>query len=505
MKKEKIFLLALILVFIQGFYFSTVSAETPKKEVEINQLNYVLTDKSYETLTYTTQASGRLDIIVPLEYVSQNGQWEVYLKGKNKAYSLSFIGKFKNYDVLKDVVVYRAYVEPGTYEVVFSGKNAICQINFVVDIINDEVEPNDQANISNPLFLNVEKRAFLGWGVTPDSIDWFHFVVDKGGMGQVLIGLKEQYSPFNFTLYKEDIHGNLVSIYENQNLVSEEINTYSDYLISEKYILKKTPKMWLDSGKYYIKMEDKGIRAYYTLKVDFEAVSAPNREKEDNNTHIKATEMPINQDYIGNLESLKDIDWYHIKLNDWKLVQVLLKTVRQNHDKVYIVDIYKVENGELKNIGSIWSEQNNILHASNKILLPKGDYYIKIKTEVSSYTISDVELSSQDYNIQFKATPFNKLPKPTFTIKKTSFYGERAIYVKPKSFKYADEVEIYVKKGQGKWKKECSLDVNLYDGRYINKITSGKQYYVKVRSKKKVGNRFIYSDWSNIKSTVFYR
>lgn len=505
MKKGKIFLLALILVFIQGFYFSTVSAEIPKKEVAINQLNYVLTDKSYETLTYTTQASGRLDIIVPLEYVSQNGQWEVYLKEKDKPYGHQFRGAFKTYDVLKDVVILRAYVVPGTYEVVFSGKNAICQINFVVDIINDEIEPNDQANMSNPLFLNVEKRAHLGRETIQDDVDWFHFVVDEGGMGQVLVSHKEYYGDFNFTLYKEDINGNLVSIYENQNLDSKEVNTPSDYLMSEKYILKKTSKMWFNTGKYYVKMERIGSGCYYTLKVDFESMSAPNREKEDNNTHIKATEMPINQDYIGNLESLKDIDWYHIKLNDWKLVQVLLKTVRQNHDKVYIVDIYKVENGELKNIGSIWSEQNNILHASNKILLPKGDYYIKIKTEVSSYTISDVELSSQDYNIQFKATPFNKLPKPTFTIKKTNFYGERAIYVKPKSFKYADEVEIYVKKGQGKWKKECSLDVNLYDGRYIDKITNGKKYYIKVRSKKKVGNRFIYSDWSNIKSTVFYR
>lgn len=466
-KKVKIAILFLLgfILFPLG-HMNTAKAKE-NKEVLINQINTV----ENETLTFTATTGGRLEVVVPLAYVSQNGDWYLSVDG-GKSSSYSF--RFSSYDVMEDTVVYKAYIQEGKYELRFSGGKAVCQINFIIDAINDEVENNDTFDTANMFIINTNKNGQLLYG---DS-DCFQVTLTERGLIQFEFKRTTDTGGFSYKVYEEESSGNL-------NLICSGSDN------------SKSIRFFGNPGKYYVKLlGNSSYDTNYTIRANFTSTINSLHEIENNDVYTTATEIGSNVEYSGNLESGKDVDWYHIKLQNPQLAEVILKTPRQGKSGIYDVTLYKQENGELKEIDNFKSVVNNVMHNTDKTYLSVGDYYIKIKND--SYA-DKVALSEQDYQIQLSAQEIS-LSQPKITLEETTFPNVKII-----SNEFEELVtgmEIYEKVGSGDW----SFLQTSYSNECITNVPKlGTQCSYRVRTfyKDDDSGAVVYSDYSNEEIITF--
>ncbi|MBO8464318.1 MAG: hypothetical protein IAC13_10345 [Firmicutes bacterium] len=468
-KKQKIGILIFILMLLfQWDYAKPVFAEE-KKEVLINQINTVDSD----TLTYTATTGGRLEIIVPLAYASQNGNWSVSLEG-NQYYKT---GKYSSYDVMEDKAVLVAYVPAGTYELDFSGK-AVCQINFIVDSINDEIENNDSFDTANQLYLNLNKNGIC------EGQDYFKIEVMKPGLlsfqvkGTPLLS----YSKASITVYKKELDGNLSKVLSDSSRYSDSSFTLSTRRIS------------VTEGTYYIKLDYSGYKYSYVLHNTFVEANTGNYEIEDNNVPISATDIMLNTEINGNLESKEDIDWYHIKNATSQLLQVVLGTERETKKAVYDVTLYKLENNEYKEVDNFVSITNNVAHYGEQIYAEEGDYYIKIKKGKAS--IDNITLSNKDYTIKVNTKTIS-FSKPTITLEKSNV---DTITVTTNAFEtFTTGMELYEKVGDGQWWLQGTYQNNKFQVQ-IGALGVQCSYKVRPYYFNKETGKTVYGEFSDIQS-----
>lgn len=427
------------------------------KEILINQINTV----ENETLIFNATTGGRLEVVVPLAYASQNGNWSLWVAIVPEGGWISSDQKvyFDPYDVEKDTVVFRAYVPAGKYELDFDGEKAVCQINFIVDSIYDEIENNDSFETANQLYLNTEKRGEIYQKRNGRyDIDYFKVSVSEIGFLQ-FIGSAERGWSYGFNIYKEDQNGNIDLLYE-------------DGLKTES----KTPRFLATPGNYYVELKDGD--ASYVLTANFTSVTNSFHEVENNDVYISATEIQNNVEYSGNLEDKKDIDWYHMTLQTPQLAQVILKTPRQEDDEIYDITLYKNINDQLKKIVNFTSIKNNVMHNTEQKYLESGEYYIKVKKGGYFDNIEDIELSEQDYRIQLSTQSVSNLKKPTLSIKRSQFDEITLSFSDINSM--AEKIFIYQKIGNGSWKYLKSVPSKTKNSK-IKIKTFGKKYSYQIK------------------------
>lgn len=464
--KIKIGLVLLLGLFLFPIGYMNNAQAAESKEVLINQINTV----ENETLTFNATAGGRLEVVVPLAYVSQNENWKLWVSEHNEV-------EFNSYDVMEDKTVFKGYLAPGVYKLMFTGGKAVCQINFVTDSIGDEIEENDSFETANLLQVNMDKNGQLRYGYEED---YFKLILAQNGMLQFDV-IGEESREYKCEVYQEDNNGNLELIDEIYDGIGEE----------------KTKRFFAQIGTYYIKMRpyylSSSFDINYKVKANFIPIENSAHEIETNDVYTMATDIEVNLDYSGNLEDRKDIDWYHIKLSESQLGQVLLKTTHQKTDSIYDVTFYKKENNKLKEIGNFQSKTNNVLHNTEKIYLEDGDYYIKIK----NYSfIESLELSEEDYQIQV-STQKILLPQPQITVQQETFPN---ITITSSEFgEFESGMEVYEKVGNGDWKlsqisyeNECSTAVS--------KLGEKCSYRVRTYYKDEESGVTVYSDYSNEES-----
>lgn len=528
-EKININILKIIMVYVIFIFFVCQNNVLANYNLKINELNYLLMKESdkYESYKYNfyTGKGGKLEIVVPLNKISENGEWKVSLYYEKDKFDTDFSrdivsGKFVKKDVNNDLIILKGYIPSGNYIIDFYGDRAICSVNFIEDNINDEIENNNNFEIANYIDVNIPKNGSLGF--KGDNIDCFTFNVEDAGLFNIdleMLDLSGRSSFYGINsilndkiklfLYKEDESGNLINIYHDKNFEIEEIEKFIKYKLI-------TPKIWLNSGKYYIKIEStyqvRGI--YYKLNPNFISdnsvklenkvenntssnnsnVNSLYREKENNNIYLNATDIVENIDYFGNLEGNYDIDWYRIKLDYWSYLNILFNTPRQNYDNVYEITLYRMFNNELRELDKTFSRINNVSHETINKLYPKGEYYIKIKT--GQKALSDVELSNQDYKLKVETKYFDLLA-PIVNLKQAGNKYNPNICVKTIVYDDADQIEIFHKKGNGS-EKYYIFDINNENINYIKNIDYNKYNYVKVRSKKELYGEVIYSPWSSL-------
>ncbi|HIS61602.1 MAG TPA: hypothetical protein IAC14_05035 [Candidatus Scybalomonas excrementigallinarum] len=471
--KIKIGLVLLLGLFLfpLGYMNNVQAAES--KEVLINQINTV----ENETLTFNATTGGRLEVVVPLSCVSQNGDWDLYISGEKSGDSGDDIYLFRSHDLMKDTVIYRAYIEPGKYELSFYGGKAVCQINFIVDAIHDEIENNDSFETANPLIINTDKNGQLVVGES----DCFKLELSEKGLVQFEFKKTSEKGSYTYEIYEEDSNGNL-SLFDSG---------WED---------SKSRRFFGSARRYYIRLMQKySYDTDYTIRANFVSVENTFCEIEDNDIYTLATPITGNVDYSGNLESGYDIDWYHITLSEDKLSQAILKTERQMDNEVFDVTLYINKNGELKEIENVKSGINNVTHTTNKKYLEAGDYYIKVKhlPRLNDVGNTDqVKLSEQDYYIQLSEQEI-LLPQPQITVQQETFPN---ITITSSEFgEFESGMEVYEKVGNGDWKlsqisyeNECSTAVS--------KLGEKCSYRVRTYYKDEESGVTVYSDYSNEES-----
>lgn len=468
--KIKVGLVVLLGLFLFSLGYTNNVQAAEAKEVLINQINTV----EGETLIFNATTGGRLEVVVPLAYVSQNGDWYLSVSGEK---ATSEGGRFRPYDVMEDTVVYKAYIKEGKYELRFGGEKAVCQINFIVDAIHDEIENNDSFETANSLIVNTDKNGHLIYGES----DCFELELSEKGLIQFEFKQTSEYGAYTYEIYEEDSNGNL-------NLF------YSGWENS------KSIRFFGNKNRYYIKLMQKYSYAVdYTIRADFISIENTLHEMEDNDVYTLATLITSNVDYSGNLEDGYDVDWYHIPLSADKLSQVILKTERQGDNEIFDVTLYVNKNGELKEIGNVKSTINNVMHTTNKIYLEAGDYYIKVKHNPlfdDVWNTDQVKLSEQDYHIQLSAQEIS-LAQPQITLEQITF--PNVIITSNEFEELVSGMEVYEKVGNGDWE--------LSEISYVNecitavpKIGEKCSYRVRTFYKDEESGVIIYSDYSNEES-----
>lgn len=223
---------------------------------------------------------------------------------------------------------------------------------------------------------------------TYDEVDYFNFKLSKSGSIKI---------DFEF-----DVNGRyfvkLIDTSSNevlQNLTFEsEVNTASGTYS------KSSNKIRLNSGKYQISVSSSSwgfSDEEYELKVNYEAESGSNYEKERNDTAKDSMLIDYNRKITGNLESSYDTDFYMVDIEYPGTIQLKLQYDR---DSQYNVDLYSEVDGRLNQLQNTRFTSELVVNAdysievSDKVRVPEGIYYIKITNgSWSSYTDEDYILT----------------------------------------------------------------------------------------------------------------
>jgi len=213
-------------------------------------------------------------------------------------------------------------------------------------------------DISNSLKIIENAQEIVGNLIENKYIDYYTFTLKQKStiefdISPIVIN-SYQSSFVNLFIYSSD--GNeLLYVYGN-----EDIN---------KYVLN------LDSGKYYIKIstfENKNDLTKYRLLLNYtEGIVVP-----DDYSDIPTESYPIklNSSTSGNLETLKDIDYFRFTLSQSTSITLSIKAIEGNTNNIdsgFLAYIYDNLNNQVEAVG--------IYHKYKPILLKAGTYYIKVK------------------------------------------------------------------------------------------------------------------------------
>lgn len=137
--------------------------------------------------------------------------------------------------------------------------------------------------------------------------------------------------------------------------------------------------------------------------------------------------------------------------------------------------------------------------SSNKKVatISKGGY-VTIKG-IGKTTITIKSAATSKYNVSYKKITVQVVPK-TMKINKVKA-GKKSMKVYWSKDKYVSGYQVVIAKDKKfkKGKKTYKISKNKYTSKTIKKLSKKKYYYVKMRSYKKVGRTYYYSNYSKIK------
>lgn len=281
-------------------------------------------------------------------------------------------------------VANRVRVEDAAYQVQVSSSNYLGEeykLKVLYEAENSdryEKESNNQAKTA--MIIDYNTRVV---GNLEASNDVDYYMVEIPDNGEIYAELRfDKNAAYNVEIYQE-VNGSIKSIKSKkfEAKLSQNYDTYFD--VSE---IIRVP-----SGNYYFKVSKSGSyfsNEDYEFAVRFLDNSYGNYEIENNNEAKHATEITSNTEFIGNLNSKSDSDFYKLSLWDSNKLTVKMNVPEGG---AYTVITYKEENGELKQLSSESFGGKNgygwILGKLNDVT--NGNYYFKVSSRTysnSNYT-----------------------------------------------------------------------------------------------------------------------
>jgi uncharacterized membrane protein len=265
--------------------------------------------------------------------------------------------------------------------------NSFFRIGIALIIIMGILSPFDRKSFAETSNIQLN-NSITGNLQKEDEIDLYQFNVETPG--KVSINFKHQLVGNEYTSYWS------VSLLDSENHELDQF--YSDggelNLTSSNFRLPK--------GTYYIKIKSYSFNdSDYEVKVNYSAEDNE-YEKENNGDFISSNSVSLNNSYFGNTQSDSDNDFYKFTVEKAGKVWVNFKhqLVGNEYTSYWSVSLLDSDNHELDQFYSNGGELNL---RSNYFRLPKGTYYIKIK----SYSFND-----SDYEIKVNySTEDNKYEK----------------------------------------------------------------------------------------------
>lgn len=277
----------------------------------------------------------------------------------------------------------------------------------------------------------------------------------------------------------------------------------------------------LESGDYYLKVDDFGQNNRYKIYMSFNSYNA-------NDTYAISFDSPQNyelgQMVIGAATVTKEDDWYKVKIPNSKVYVLTVKTYKVRQDYI----IYNSDLSE-KLLSGYVSSDNPPASERQEVTLFSGTYFIKMSSDYGGkYEFSLVELTPYNCSHNYKEKQVNatyfakgynlhicekcgKEYKDQYTAKKKlgesyvesySYTSKGRIYLQWQTVSDASGYEVRYCRSK-KMKKGVKLIKVKGQKKYkktIKKLSGRKKYYIQVRAYKKSGAKIVYGIWSSKKS-----
>lgn len=324
---------------------------------------------------------------------------------------------------------------------------------------NCENEPNNDFPTATPINVNQSIEGILE---SKNDEDFYIFnITQKGKLSIVFTHEKfdSSYVYWKFNIYDSN---------------SEKIDTFD---VSGNISETTSNSIRLPAGKYYCKINSYNYEYIkYTFNINYQN-EYNNYETENNNDFPQATEIKVNQTYIGNIQDKYDKDYFKFEI--FQKGKISISFNHEQFDNFY--DYWEI---------NLISEESNILNfnstgstsslTSDVVRLPIGTYYIKIAPYNFNNTDYNFSINYNEENEFFEDEPNNDYKFATNIELETEYTGNI------QSKKDVDFYEINI--------TEDNTNIEFY---FIHEITDNNYSYWNVYFLDTNGNRLNFSDENN--------
>ncbi|WP_409069253.1 cell wall-binding repeat-containing protein [Clostridium caseinilyticum] len=236
-----------------------------------------------------------------------------------------------------------------------------------------EKEFNNDLKTANIIKPN---KSIIGSINSYNDVDYYKVTLNE--KGNLKINLKHnQYGIYGFKISLLDENNKSISEFISGG---ENINSYSN-------------KLRLSEGTYFVKVEyerwhDEALP--YELNLVYN-VEGENYESEPNDYIQDANYIKCNKEYIGNIQSINDRDYYKINLNSDSKI-----TINFKHDESYgkwTINLCDKDNNIIKRFKSYGFEVNKDF---DSVELKSGEYYVSVEGRDDSDYIINVKQEAPD-------------------------------------------------------------------------------------------------------------
>ena len=247
-------------------------------------------------------------------------------------------------------------VKEGIYAPKFTASNVNKEAKLIVEYqkkgeFTGELEYNDKFDNATFMENNV---MYEGNYSREGDVDFYKFTLDAPAKVEILVKAKNNESN-SCILYEEDENFNVYEIKDNLS-----------------------SRLRLGAGTYYVKVFPQYFDEshMYTICAKTEKESPEAFEQERNDISGFANEKQINTWYTGNLNTIDDRDYYKFKLDKPGKSKLEFKVPRQTSAGLVEATLF---DKDLKEIVTIKNTENPYI-ASKEKELPKGEYYVRVKS-----------------------------------------------------------------------------------------------------------------------------
>lgn len=235
-------------------------------------------------------------------------------------------------------------------------------------ITEQEQEPNNEISSANEIDCNVK---YTGRLRDEEDVDYYKIRLDQ--KGKIVLNLQHPKIDERNVLWKVG----LVGLDESEKVSMDVTGEESE---------KKSSAVRVMPGTYYIKVSSYSHSSEkYTLMVMFEEEDDTYEIEPNDDLTTQAMDINVNTEYIGNLTTENDQDYYKFTLPEKQKVRIAF-----SHDKVNENNVLwkAVLLGDYDGtITEIDSTGENASSYSDYVRLPAGNYYLRV---VSHYW-SDID------------------------------------------------------------------------------------------------------------------
>ncbi len=479
---KRLFLVTLMMVIAcAGLYVDTVFATNTSissaAQVDFGKTySDTMTDDIYErTYKIVLPSSGK----ITLQLEGNNDDLKLYLYDSEQTQLKKIIAD-KNSVTNKVTMDATYYLTSGTYYFTLNSyvggiwgvSTGDYQFKIDFESANESFnETNDNENKASHL-INLGKK-YIGQIAENDTEDNYCFNLPSSGRASISIEGENK----SLSLELCDSEG------KRMKLSSESKNT-----VTNKLVLNR--EFDLTSGTYYIVIDGYiggGIPhsvGNYQLEVKFSSANESFMETHKDDYLTGANLVAFDTTYRGQIAyNNDDTDYYIFKVKKKDTIEIMMSA-----DEGGTAYIYSPQGESLWSRSISYDSQTGKCTLSRFIEISPGTYYFRVK-------------SSNTGNYSFKISSYNETKKPArVTLSSLKSTKKKRATIKWKKISDVSGYQIqYAKSKKFKGKKTLTVGGSIIN-KTINKLSSKKKYYVRIRAYKIVAGKNKYGSWSKVKT-----